>query len=209
MAIAVTLVAGIISSAVCPCTLPVGLGVATSSGASEAGSRRAGLSVALAFFSGIVVNLTLLGAAAGQLGALATESFGRWWTLVMALLSLILAFVAFSGPRLNIRQLAALRRPGIAGAFGYGFVFSLGTSVAPLLLLLAVSAAGGGLARGVGLSVAFGIGRGLPFLVAGAVASAVTRFARLEGPRRWLQLASGCALLLVSGYYANAFLSFL
>lgn len=57
-ALAITLVAGVVASAVCPCTVPVGLGVAGvvgSSGTDE--SPRSGFFVALAFFVGIVMNL--------------------------------------------------------------------------------------------------------------------------------------------------------
>lgn len=204
-ALGVSFVAGIMASAVCPCTLPVGIGVAGVAGASEVSERRQGLKIATAFFAGIVINLTLLGAIAARLGALATESFGRFWALAMAILSLVAALVAFLGPRLRVRQLEALRGPGLAGAFAYGFVFSLGTSVAPLLLLLAVSAANGRPEHGFFLALAFGVGRGVPFLVAGVIASAVTRFAHLSRWRRAIEVVSGCALLLVSAYYANTF----
>lgn len=143
VALAISFLAGIVAGAVCPCTLPVGLGVASVPGASEVQSRRRGSKIAAAFFAGIVINLTLLGTLAGRLGALATESFGRYWALAMAVLSLLAAVVAFRGLRLTVDQLESFRRPELAGAFGYGFVFSLGTSVAPLLLLLTVSAAQG------------------------------------------------------------------
>jgi len=209
VALGVSFLAGIMASAVCPCTLPVGLGMASVSGASEAEGRRQGLKVAAAFFGGIVLNLTLLGALTGRLGALATESFGRSWALAMAILSLLAAAFAFREPRLKLRQLEALRRPGLAGAFGYGFVFSLGTSVAPLLLLLTVSAANARPAYGVLLAFAFGLGRGLPFLFAGLAASAVTSFAGLARWRGAIQVASGCVLLVVSAYYANTFASLL
>lgn len=204
IALGVSFLAGIMSSAVCPCTLPVGLGMASVAGASEAEGRRQGLKVAAAFFAGIVLNLTLLGALTGRLGALATESFGRSWALAMAILSLIAAAFAFWGP-LKVRQLEALRRPGLAGAFGYGFVFSLGTSVAPLLLLLTVSAANARPAYGFLLAFTFGLGRGLPFLFAGLVASAVTSLAGLARWRGAIQVVSGCVLLVVSAYYANTF----
>lgn len=108
----VAIVAGILASAVCPCTLPVGIGVATAAGESESQERRSGLLIALAFFGGIVVNLTLLGAVAGGLGALLTESFGRYWALGMATFSLVAAVVAFWGPpcqRATTRRLAAPR----------------------------------------------------------------------------------------------------
>ena len=209
VALGVSFLGGIVASAVCPCTLPIGLGIASAAGASEVQARREGLKVATAFFAGIVLNLTVLGALAGRLGALATESFGQYWALAMAILSFVAAVVAFSGPRLRVSQLEKLRRPGLVGTFGYGFVFSLGTSVAPLLLLLAVSAGNAGAERGLLLAFTFGLGRGFPFLVAGLIASAVTRFTRLGHWRRAIQVVSGVALLFVSGYYANTFASFL
>src|SRR5258708_20661795 len=139
MAIPVALLGGGIGGAVCPCRLPGGLGMAGASGASETQSRRSGFMIAAAFFAGIVLNLTILGALASRLGGILTESFGRYWTLGMALLSLTAAILAFWAPRLKSYQLAALRKPGMAGAFLYGFIFSLSTSAPPLLLLLSVT----------------------------------------------------------------------
>lgn len=205
LALGVSFLAGVVTSAVCPCTLPVGLGMASAVGASEARDRGQGLGVASAFFLGIVLNLTLLGAFAGRLGALVSESFGRYWALSMAILSLLAAVVAFWELRLTPGRLQRLRRPGLAGAFGYGFVFSLGTSVAPLLLLLAVAAAHASTGNGSMMAFAFGVGRALPFLLVGVFAGAVMRIARLGSWRRTLERTSGVALLLVSLYYAQLF----
>lgn len=206
VALGVTFLAGIVASAVCPCTLPVGLGMAGAAGASEAQSRKTGFRIAAAFFAGIVLNLTILGGLAGRLGALATEAFGRYWALGMAILSLAAALFVFWGPRTPVSQVADLRRPGLFGAFSYGFIFSLGTSVAPLLLLLAVSAGSANPAYGLLLAFTFGLGRGLPFLLVGVVASSIMRLARVGAAwRRVIQVASGCALLFVSGYYVNTF----
>ena len=132
-----------------------------------------------------------------------------YWTLAMALLSLLAAIVAFWGPRLNSDQLSTLRKPGLAGAFFYGFIFSLGTSAAPLLLLLTVAASYAGTAYGVVLSLAFGLGRGLPFLLVGVFAGAVTRLARLALWRRAIQFLSGSALLFLSMYYIRSFMELL
>lgn len=154
-----------------------------------------------------MINLTLLGALASRIGAFATETFGRYWSLIMAILSVLAALVAFWGPRLKVRQLAALRRPGVIGAFAYGFVFSLGTSVAPLLLLLTVSAAQARPEQGLLLSFMFGLGRAAPFLVVGLLASAITRFVDLGQRRRFLQIGSGLAMLFVGWYYADAFIA--
>ena len=107
------------------------LGVAGLASASESRLRHGGLQIATAFFAGIVISVTILGALAAQAGALATETFGRSWALAMAALSLAAAVLAFWWPRTKIDSLTAWRRPGVLGAFGYGLVFSLGTSVAP------------------------------------------------------------------------------
>lgn len=207
VALGIAVLAGVTASAVCPCTLPMGLGMAGVVGASETQAKRRGLGIAFAFFAGIVVNLTLLGAIAGRMGAVLTESFGRYWTLAMAAASLLAAVLAFYGPRLRVDKIAALRMPGIAGAFGYGFIFSLGTSAAPLLLLLTISLAQAKPLYGLLLAFAFGVGRGLPFLLLGVFAGALMRLTRLRLWDRAIQVVSGVALLLVSFYYARAFVS--
>ena len=209
IALGIAFLAGIVASAVCPCTLPVGVGVAGVVGNAESQSRKSGFAIAAAFFLGIVVNLAVLGAVAGRLGAVLTESFGRFWALGMALFSLVAAIIAFAGPRLDVEKLAALRKPGLAGAFAYGFIFSLGTSAAPLLVLLAVATSQANPLYGLLLSFAFGVGRGLPFLVVGLFAGALMRLARLSLWRRTIQVVSGCALILVSVYYIRAFVGLL
>ena len=204
-ALGITFVGGIFASAVCPCTLPMGIGVAGLAGASQVRARYGGFHVTTAFFAGIVLSLTVLGGVAGRLGALATESFGRNWALGMAILSLIAAALAWWWPRLPVDRLTAWRRPGIVGSFVYGVVFSLGTSVAPFLLLLTIAAAVGQPEQAILLAFIFGLGRGLPFLVAGMVGSAATGLTRLGLAGRSVQIVSSVALVIVSIYYANAF----
>ncbi len=199
--------AGIMASAVCPCTLPMGLGMASVVGSYESQKRQSGMAVALAFFFGIVINLTVLGAVAGKLGELLTEAFGQYWAIGMALVSFIAAAFAFFGPRLKTPQLEHFRRPGIVGSFIYGFVFSLGTSAAPLLLLLTVAAAQRSVETGFVLAVFFSIGRGIPFLLIGFFAGLITKFAELSIWRRAIQTFSGVSLLIVGGYYLNVYLS--
>ena len=73
-ALGITFAGGIVASAVCPCTVPMGLGVAGLAGASQVRARYGGLQVSAAFFAGIVISLSALGGVAGRLGALATEA---------------------------------------------------------------------------------------------------------------------------------------
>lgn len=207
--LAITVFAGVVASAVCPCTVPVGIGVAGVVGSTATENRRNGFLIAIAFFLGIVLNLAILGTIAGRMGAILTESFGRYWALGMATVSFLAALIAFRGPRLRVKKLASLRRPGLMGTFLYGFIFSLGTSAAPLLLLLTVAAAQARPEYGLILALAFGIGRGLPFLLVGLFAGTLMRFARLTTWTPAIRVVSGCALLFVSFYYVRAFTALL
>lgn len=205
VALGITFVGGILASAVCPCTLPMGVGVAGLAGASQVRARYGGLQVSTAFFAGIVLSLTALGGIAGRLGALATESFGRNWALGMAVFSLVAAALAWWWPRIPVDRLTAWRRPGVLGSFAYGVVFSLGTSVAPFLLLLTIAAAVGRPEEAILLAFIFGLGRGLPFLLAGMAGTAATGLTRLGLAGRAAQIVSSVALLVVSIYYAHVF----
>lgn len=123
----------------------------------------------------------------------------------MALVSLVAAFIAFGGARLTINQLKALRQNGITGAFVYGFIFSLGTSVAPLLLMITVAASQTSQIYSMILAFAFGLGRGLPFLLIGVFSATIIRFTRLNVWNKAIQIISGIGLLIVSIYYSITF----
>ncbi len=62
---------------------------------------------------------------------------------------------------------------------------------------------------GLALAFAFGLGRGLPFLLVGLFAGAVMQFVRVASWRRTVEVLSGCALLFVSIYYARVFVALL
>lgn len=203
----IAFLAGIVSSGVCPCTLPVGLGMAGIVSSNSEKNSNYGFLLAGAFFFGIILTLTLLGTLAGRFGVILTESFGRYWALAMVIISIIAAIAAFYGPRLKVTKLAALRKPGIGGAVLYGFIFSLGTSAAPLLLLLSVAAATADPFYGLTLAFSFGLGRGLPFLLVGLFAGAVSSLAQLTWLRHSIQIISGSALLFVAFYYGKVFIA--
>ena len=85
-------------------------------------------------------------------------------------------------------------------------IFSLGTSAAPLLLLLSVSAATANPFYRFILALCFGIGRGLPFLVVCLFAGAVAKFEKITSLRRSIQIVSDLALLFVCYYYVTVFI---
>lgn len=204
----IAFVAGILSSSVCPCTLPMGIGVAGVVSSAEAKSRKKGLLLSFFFFLGIVTSLVLLGLVSTRIGEYLTDSFGKYWSLFMAIISILAGIIAFLGPRFQVDQLQALRRPGLVGAFSYGFIFSLGTSAAPLLVLLTIAAAQSNLEYSLMLALFFGIGRGLPFLLVGFFAGFTMRLARINLGRKLIQGISGVALFIVGGYFFRTYLLF-
>lgn len=105
-------------------------------------------------------------------------------------------------PDPDVRQ-----RHGVAGAFVYGIVYSVATittSAGPLILLLTVAAAMGRPAYGLGLSLGYGVGRGLPFLALGLFAGRLSAWiGHLEPARRWIEIASGVVLLALAIYFVR------
>jgi cytochrome c-type biogenesis protein len=70
---------------------------------------------------------------------------------------------------------------------------------------LSVAAAQGNVFYGFLLALAFGVGRGIPFLVAGLFGGAITALAKLSWLRKMIQILSGCALLFVCYYYLRVY----
>lgn len=174
-----------------------------------AGDRRRahGVRLALAFFAGIVLSILALGIAASYLGRL----FADWsigFAIATAAISFITGAAAILAPLLRhrIRAPNLENRSGMPGAFLYGLGYTLATvttGVGPLFLLLTITAAIGRPAYGGMLSLAYGVGRGLPFLILGIFAGAVGSWlARAERLRRGAELASGIALVAIGGYFA-------
>jgi len=125
-----------------------------------------------------------------------------------ALFSTATGLAAIFAPRLRARVATpnVTNRGGVAGAVAYGLLYSVATvttGAGPLLLLLTVAAAMGRPLYGGALSLAYGVGRGLPFLVLGFFAGAIgVWFARLERLRRAAELVSGLALVAIGMYFA-------
>ena len=104
----------------------------------------------------------------------------------------------FGGPQIE-------KRGGLSGAFLYGLTYTLATvttGAGPLLLLLTVAAAIGRPLYGGAVALAYGVGRGLPFLVLGLFAGAGGAWlARIERFRRPAEIVSGLALVAIGAYF--------
>lgn len=166
------------------------------------------MALSLAFVVGLVATLTVLGTAAAAIGRLLT----RWdaaFALGAAVLTCAAGVATLAGPwlRRRVPDPEVRQRRGIAGALAYGIAYSVATittSAGPLVLLLTVAAAVGRPAYGALLSLAYGVGRGAPFLVLGLFAGRVGGWlARIDRGRRAVEVVSGVALLGLAGYFAR------
>jgi len=171
-------------------------------------SRRSGLILAASFFAGVTLSLLVLGTAAAYFGRLLV----RWsagFALATAMLSIVAGLIALSAPLLRRRfsNPKVEKRGGLGGAFVYGLsytVATLTTSAGPLMLLLTIAAAVGKPLYGAVLSLSYGIGRGLPFLLTGLFAGRVAGWiARVERGRRAAEVVSGLALIAAGAYFVH------
>lgn len=216
VAFIVALAGGLFSTSTCPCTLPTGVGIVGYVGSAETAGggqddpyrRRHGALLSLAFFVGLVIMLTALGTLASVIGRLLTQ-WARAFSLGAAGVTLTAGVATLFGPALRqrIADPRVRQRSGVLGAFGYGICYSAATitsSAGPLLLLLTVSAAMGRPAYGFALSLAFALGRGLPFLLLGLFAGRLGALANRPGrARRVVELLSGIALIGLSLYFVR------
>ena len=156
---------------------------------------------------GVVLSVLALGTAASYLGRL-LAGWSVAFAVSTAMVSLIAGIAALIGPHLRRRIPGPdiHQRAGVGGAFLYGLAYTLATvttGAGPLLLILTIAAAIGRPAYGAALSLAYGIGRGLPFLLLGISAGALGSWlSRLERWRRAAEIVSGVALVLTGGYFA-------
>lgn len=181
---------------------------ATAPGSGRVSRNRDGLALSLAFFAGLTLTLTVLGGVASVIGRVLIQWKGAF-ALGAAALTFAAGFAALFGPALRRRVPSPeiRQRGGIVGSFLYGALFSVATittSAAPLFLLLTAAAALGRPWYGAALSLAYGVGRGLPFLAVGAFAQRVKDWLGSSGrARRMVEVTSGVALLGLSFYFVR------
>ena len=218
VALSVAIAGGIFSTSSCPCTLPAVVGIVgyvgspgdarTVVAADARARRRYGVALSVSFFVGLTLTLTVLGTITAVIGRLLTR-----WNAAFALGAAALTFAAglatLAGPALRKRvpDPAVRQRSGVLGAFAYGVfnsVATITTSAGPLLLLLTAAAAVGRPTYGAALSLAYGMGRGLPFLAVGLFAGRIgVWLERVDRARRAVEVVSGVTLLGLSIYFVQ------
>lgn len=175
----------------------------------EAGGRR-GLIFAGGFVLGIATIDAFIGATFGFFGSALIRVLAGSLALTNLGIAVLLAGIGLALLRvIHVPWLRVDARPrevtSFTGAYVLGLPFGLSTCPActPMILpVLGAAAATGEPLLGAALMFAFGLARGVPLLVAGATAGAVShlRTVTLWIPR--LEQAGGILVLLAAGFFA-------
>lgn len=190
-----------------PCvypTIPVVLGYITGQ---KGGGRARGLALSLTFVLGLGITYVVLGATASFVGTVLGLSRAGWMYVVAAVCVLVGLNMAGLLPVSFGTWVPAeskwSRMSGFLGALVLGALFGLVASpcAMPILtLILALIASKGQVAYGSVLMFFYALGHGLPLIVLGIAADAVTSLGRLTKYSAIFQRAGGWLLIGVGVY---------
>lgn len=171
-------------------------------------SRGRAAALSAAFALGAAVTFTLLGVTAAMVGGLFGPHKGLLYYFVSAVCILLglsmLGAIRIQHPGFSAQGAAARVGRGIPGAFLLGLVIGLAGSqcgTPALAAILSIAMAQGKIAYGAALLFAYGLGRGVPIVIAGASAGAVVTSPRLASLSSALEKAAGVVLIGVGLYF--------
>ena len=171
-------------------------------------TRRRGFCLSLFFTLGSSLTFMLLGLVAAAVGGLfgAQKAILYW---LVALICIIIGLNLLRAIPLNFDFLTRLQpkrvsRTGIIGALLLGLVVGLAGSqcATPILAaILSLVMLEGNLASGAALLFIYGLGRGVPIILAGTFAGLVKALPAMEKWTRWMENAAGVVLIGVGIYF--------
>lgn len=191
-----------------PCvfpTIPVVIGYI--SGQKEQ-PRWKGLTLALTFVLGLAITYVIIGATASFVGSVLGISKAGWMYIVAAVCILVglnmSGLISVSFDTFMPAQSKWSKLSGYGGALVLGMLFGLVASpcAMPILtLILALIAQKGQVAYGSLLMFTYAIGHGLPLIIIGTVAGALTSLERFTKYSVMIQRVGGWMLIAVGAYF--------
>jgi len=171
-------------------------------------TRAKGFWLSLFFTLGSSVTFMVLGVVAATVGGLfGTQSKVLHW--FVALVCFVIGLSLLGAVKVNFGFMARLQpkrvvMTGLIGAFLLGLVVGLagsqcGTPV--LIAILGIVMAKGKLAYGASLLFAYGLGRGVPIILAGTFTGVVKALPAMERWTRWMETAAGAVLVAIGLYF--------
>lgn len=203
----VVYIGGVITS-ISPCILtmiPVIVGYIGGYGSQETGSKLKGFLTASSFVLGMSLTFAMFGIAAVLLGRVFGQ-VGNTWYYVLAAVSIIMGLhlmgiINIRFPALNI---APVKKGGFIQAFLIGLMFGLVMSpcATPVLaVIIAYVASTKNIIYGAGLLFVYGLGHGLPLIIAGTFTAAIKKMSRFHRFSHYVTIFSGVILILLGFYF--------
>lgn len=191
-----------------PCvypTIPVIIGYISGQ---KSHTRTKGLLLALTFVLGLAITYVVLGATVGFLGSVLGLSRTVWMYIVAAVCILVglnmTGLLPVSFATIAPGQSKWSEMSGFVGALLLGMMFGLVASpcAMPILtLIIALIASKGQVAYGSTLMFVYALGHGLPLVIIGTVAGALTSLERFTKYSVTIQRVGGWLLIAVGAYF--------
>ena len=199
--------AGGVLTSIGPCNISMAPIVIAFVGGSKQPSKSRGFVLSLFFVLGSSLTFAILGVLASLVGGVFGPAKSILYYIVAAVCILIalnmLGVFKLNLPVADVSSIGKLRN-GLLGAFLLGLTVGLagsqcGTPV--LVAILSVVMAKGLIAYGAGLLFAYGLGRGVPIVLAGTFTGVLKAMPRLARVQRGAEIAAGVILLAVGRYF--------
>jgi len=196
---------GGIMTSLSPCILsmlPVMLGYI---GGLEKPTKTKGFITSVSFVLGLAVTFAILGIVASLLGK-AFGQIGPAWLYIIGLFSIIMGLQLIGVININMPGIKAMpeKRGGVFGSFGVGLLFGLVASpcATPVLAVLMTYVAGQGvLWYGAMLLFVYGLGHGIPLILAGTFTAVLKSLPQLKKWGQYITYLSGGILITLGLYF--------
>lgn len=200
-------IGGVITS-ISPCILtmiPVTVGYIGGYDSQENESRLRGFFTSLVFVLGMSVTFSVFGLAAVLLGRIFGQ-VGDAWYYFLAILAIIMGLhlLGVINIRFPIFNLTPVKKRGLIHAFIIGLMFGLVMSpcATPVLaVIIAYVVSTKNVVSGAGLLFVYGLGHGLPLIIAGTFTAAIKQMSRFQRFSHYITLGSGVILILLGLYF--------
>lgn len=203
IALPLIFVAGIITS-LSPCILsmlPVLVGYV---GGYSNTSRLRGFSMSLLFVLGLGVTFAILGVGAAALGKVFGQ-IGTYWYIIMAVVAIAMGLHLLGVFQISFPGLkkVPVKAKGMLGSFLMGLFFGLVASpcATPVLaVIMTYLATKRDMVFGGLMLFAYGIGHGMPLLIAGTFTGAIKNLRQFQRYSQYVTYASAGILILLGAY---------
>ena len=200
-------IGGVLTS-ISPCILtmiPVIVGYIGGHGGGEDRSRMRGLAMSATFVLGMSVTFSIFGIIAVMLGRVVGQVGDLWYYLLAGIaITMGLSMVGV----INIRFPTLSRMPVKKGGFWPSFIIGLtfGLVASPcatpvLAVIITYVAATGSYYYGAALLFAYGLGHGLPLLIAGTFTGVIRQLPKFQKYSGYISAGSGLVLIALGLYF--------